>query len=195
MKLLLTLTLLFSLVFATDSLKEKYPLLSQKTINYYEEVSKTVPTIDKMYNNFKNLSKDEKKELKTKVKALFPLKFITEYQKLGDDALKEFYSLYFWLINYKAYILVDKYYDDYDFLEGKILATLVHKFNPSGISYTDTYLWSLVRAKEYDEPLAEYPKLLKRVKNTVIKQELQEHYNYVLEQEQLKYKKFQKVKL
>lgn len=169
---------LFSCSFATQKLSEIYPHLSKETIEYYQNISKEFPAVDKMYRNFDKLSLEEKKELKRGVKRLFPQEFIYQYLKKDKQALKEFYALYLWFMNYEAYVLVDKYYNDSDFVEAKALAILVHKLLPSNISYSDTYLWSLVRSKEYEKAIQEYPKLIKSSKDKDQIKELKVHYEY-----------------
>jgi len=169
-------------VFARVSLSEQFPHLSQETIEHYKNSSKNFPAIDAMYRNFDNLSLEEKKELKKGVKSLFPQKLIHQYLKEDKQTLREFYALYLWFMNYKAFVLVDKYYKDSDFIEAKILATLVHKLLPSNISYYDTYLWSLVRSKEYTKALQEYPKLIATAKDKDEIESLKKHYEYVLKQ-------------
>jgi len=169
-------------VFARINLHEEYPRLSQETLEYYENISKEFPSIDTMYRNFDTLTVEERKELKRRVKRVFPQQFIHQYLKGDKQALREFYALYLWFMNYEAFVLVDKYSEDSDFLEAKILAGLVHKLLPSNISYSDTYLWSLVRSQEYDIALKEYPKLIATSKNQDEIKSLQEHYAYVLKQ-------------
>jgi len=173
-KIILLLLLSINLLFASQTLKERYPHLPSSMIEYHEQALKTLPSIEKMYTSFDTLSVDEKKELKVKVKALFPYTLIKESQKLDRVQLTEFYNLYLWLMNYKAYVLIDKYYDDPDFIQAMVMAALAHKLVSSSVSYEDTYLWALVRSKEYTLPLKRYPELLKHSKD----EEMQKHYEY-----------------
>lgn len=185
-KLMITF-LLFCAVVLAQTLSQKYPNLSKSDIEHYEKQKELIPQIDTMYQQFESLSQEERKKLKKMIDKLMPKDM---YQDLRNKDAQEFLLLFAPLMNYQAYIVIDKFSDDREkFFLALHTAKLLRGFFPTNIGFYDTYLWGDVKRDNFDLPLREYPKLLEISNNDA---EIQEHYDYLLKMVQLDPKKIVK---
>jgi len=193
-KILLIVLLLSGILFAEKTIEEVYPRLSKECIKYYKTQKKSIEEIEKQLSVFDSFSKEEKESFKDKINDLVPANFFMKYLKEGNKEFEEFLYLYKSLINYKAYILVDKFRYSYrDFSVAMKLAKMNYDFFPENYSYKDTYLWSLVQNNKYKIPLKQYPTLIKKLDDKNIKnKEINAHYAYLLEK--IKFKPLENLK-
>jgi len=170
--------LLISSLYSIDDIAQKFPTLTKKEIAYYKKQMSFLEEIESQYNNFDTLTKEQKIALKKRVENLAPYYMMPRSLKNDDIHAKEFILLYAHLMNYKAYIIIDKYYtNSSDLYLASIMARLIHQLFQKNLSYHDTYLWSEVRNNRYDKALEQYPNLLIA---TSYDKDVQAHHDYVL---------------
>lgn len=171
-KLLISFLLLYNTLLA-QTLQEQFPTLNKSEIEHYKTQKELLPNIDKEFEEFDNFDEEQKQKFKEKVNILVPPIRTEEKRYVADYLL-----LFAPLMNYKAYIFIDKYHSDSkSFYTGQLIAQLLHQSFPKNFAYADTYLWGQVKAGNYKEPLEKFPHLLvKSNYNT----DIQEHYDYVL---------------
>ncbi len=181
-KIVLIVSLLISGLVSQSyfDIKKLFPNLTTNEITYYEKQFDNLENIKTEYEDFDTLTQEQKILLKNKVSQLISYKMIPiNVQKWRKKHDKELLTLIAPLMNYQAYIIVDKYENDSKlFLQATLLARLVHNMFPKNLAYKDTYLWSQVKNGHYYEALKEYPALLKA---TSYDQDVKRHYEYVLQ--------------
>jgi hypothetical protein len=177
-KIILTILLLVTILYSRENIAKEFPYLTKKEIAYYKKQINSLEEIDAQYKNFDTLTEKQKILLKNKVKNLIPYYMMLKSLKNDDIHAKEFVTLYAILMNYKAYILIDKYADDStELFMASMLARLVHEIFPKELAYLDTFLWSEVKNGRYDKALEQYPMLLEATSHD---KDIQAHYDYVL---------------
>jgi hypothetical protein len=173
MKKLLIVTIFICTTLFADTLQERFPNLSKSEIEHYKAKKELLPEIESEFLEFDSLSSEQKQEFKKKIKSLVP-----PIKSETKEYIAEYLVLFAPLMNYKSYILIDKFSDDKNsFYTARLRAKLLYIHFSKNVAYADTYLWGEVKAGNYKEPLKEYPKLLKR---SGYDQDIQAHYDHLL---------------
>ncbi len=187
-KIILTILLLISTLHSRENIEKDFPHLTNKEIAYYKKQINSLDEINSQYENFDTLTKEQKILFKDKVEKLMPYHMMPRELKNDNIHAKEFVILYAVLMNYKAYIIVDKYSNNSsDLYLASIMARLLHQLFPKNLSYQDTYLWSEVKNGRYDKALELYPDLLI---STSYDEDVQVHHDYVLLNAKFNHKEF-----
>lgn len=181
-KIILILSLTTSILFAQQTLQQRYPNLPKELIALYKSKEGVISEIESKLKDFDSFSKKEKILFKHKIFDLVSGDLLYEYGKKDKKVFSDFLYLYKGLINYKAYLLVDKYCNNARACDiGKNLAIMNHNFFPTNLAYEDTYLWALVKNNKYDKALEKFPLLIKKLEaKNKDATEVIEHYQYVL---------------
>jgi len=180
-KYILILTLLLS------NINAKLPQEVIETFNIQKE---KLLQLETSYKDYDTMSYHQKQKYAKQMIEIVPSKLIVAYQNKSEKDLEEFVRLYAPLLNYKAYFMIDKLYEDKNMLKvGIYLSKLIYKEYPTNIAYLDTYLWGMVRAnRNLDMARMGYAVILKQTKS----EEIQKHYDYTLQMiEELKKFKYQ----
>lgn len=164
---------------------ELFADLPQSLIDDFNIKKATLPSIEERFRKFESLSKDEQSSLISEIYKLVPNKLLKEYINKTDGSSYEFAKLYAPLINYKAYMLIDKYNLDNRSLKlGIALAKMINEVYPTNIAYQDTYLWGIFhKGGNLDFLLNNYPNILKA---SNYDKEVKYHFDMV-KKEALKY--------
>ena len=161
-----------------NSLTNSYPSLPIEVINNYKIQVQNLKQIEEDIKGFEDFTKEQNIEFLKMIQALLPSNLMDTLYSKDKKQQIEFVVLNAPLLNYQAYIYLDKYSYNYKlFKKGLNIAKLLYEVFPNNIAYQDTYLWGLVKNNQYKKPQEEYPSLIEKSNNN---EEIISHYDYLV---------------